>query len=74
MYVIISSMDDYRTCRFKWRREPDLIDQLDSGTHELSRSYDLAYKEGLLRNIVSKACKKENIEQQHSAHAIPLRD
>jgi hypothetical protein len=64
MYVITSSMDDYRTCRFKWRREPDLMDHLDSGTHELSMSYDLAYKEGLYGNIISKAYDKESKEQQ----------
>jgi hypothetical protein len=61
-YVITSSIDDYRTCRFKWRREPDLMNQLWYGTHELSRSYDLAYKEALFGNITTKAWKKKNID------------
>jgi hypothetical protein len=61
-YVITSSMDDYRTCRFKWRREPDLMNQLWHGTHELSRSYDLVHREVLFGNITTKAWKKENID------------
>jgi GTPase SAR1 family protein len=50
-YVITTSMEDYRTCRFKWRREPELMNKLESGTHELWTSFELAYKEALFGHI-----------------------
>lgn len=70
-YVITSSMDDYRTCRFKWRREPDLMDHLEAGTHELWTSYELAYKEALFGNIWQQT-QKEDIK--HRLKEIPIGD